>query len=418
MNTVCQTGQFVNQFFRDTGAGKNRSRTAVSQGLIMCYNKYMKKLSITKQNTWLWLLGISLGLFALAGLFYLSAMNGGLIYRSLYPGFSIRVIKALGRISSLLPFSVFESGITLVILAALAWLARILLKKQGLKAFGTWLCAVLLICAYLTCSFVVFWGVNHFGKDLYTKLDMAHQDYTKEDLYQAGLLCIENANRLAENLPKNEKGGILMPSLQEQAKTARSGFASIADACPAIPMPGNAPKPLLYTPIYSYTGFTGFIFAFTGESCVSANTYPSALPLTMTHELSHAIAVASEDEANFLGFLACLNNDSPLAPYFQYSAWYHGYMWCANSLIRIDADLGYDLVYRCGQAFAADLRATNDHYRPYDGKVQEAAQQVNDSYLKFYKEEAGVETYDHAVSYVVNWYLDGCPFVNDNHPTP
>ena len=42
-------------------------------------------------------------------------------------------------------------------------------------------------------------------------------------------------------------------------------------------------------------------------------------------------------------------------------------------------------------------------------KVQEAAQSVNDAYLKAYQEELGIESYDAAVSYLVSWYLAGCP---------
>ncbi|MCF0150362.1 MAG: DUF3810 domain-containing protein [Firmicutes bacterium] len=364
----------------------------------------MKDLFFKEPNTrWKGLLAAAAILFALSGLLWLDGAGEGPICRLLYPQFSVFMIKYLGRLSSLVPFSLFESAMTVTVLAALVHLVRVVRSRKG---FLRWLCGCLVIAAWLTFSFVCFWGVNHFGDDLYTKTGLTPTDYDKQDLYNAGLYAIEQANRLAEALPKTEAGGIDMPSFHELADQAQSGFTKVCENYPALPFPANRPKPLLYTPLYSYTGFTGFIFAFTGESCVSRNTYPSALPLTMTHELSHAIAVASEDEANFLGFLACLENESL---YFQYSAWYHAYCWCSNSLLKIDSELGWELVSRCSEAFAADLRATNAHYRPYDGKVQEAAQQVNDAYLKFYKEEAGVESYDRAVSYYVNWYLAGCP---------
>ena len=42
---------------------------------------------------------------------------------------------------------------------------------------------------------------------------------------------------------------------------------------------------------------------------------------------------------------------------------------------------------------------------------QNAAQSVNNAYIEIYNEELGIESYDAAVSYLVNWYLDDRPFV-------
>ena len=44
----------------------------------------------------------------------------------------------------------------------------------------------------------------------------------------------------------------------------------------------------------------------------------------------------------------------------------------------------------------ADIQAANTHYAQYEGKVQDAATKVNDTYLKAFSEEAGVQSYGEA----------------------
>ena len=52
-----------------------------------------------------------------------------------------------------------------------------------------------------------------------------------------------------------------------------------------------------------------------------------------------------------------------------------------------------------------DCAAANAHYDRYEGKVQDAAQKVNDTYLKAFSEESGVQSYGEAADYLIAWYL-------------
>ena len=45
----------------------------------------------------------------------------------------------------------------------------------------------------------------------------------------------------------------------------------------------------------------------------------------------------------------------------------------------------------------SDMRRANEHYRQYEGKVQEAATKVNDTYLKAFGQEEGVQSYGKGV---------------------
>ena len=53
----------------------------------------------------------------------------------------------------------------------------------------------------------------------------------------------------------------------------------------------------------------------------------------------------------------------------------------------------------------ADIQAANTHYAQYEGKVQDAATKVNDTYLRAFSEEAGVQSYGEAADRLIAWYL-------------
>ena len=53
----------------------------------------------------------------------------------------------------------------------------------------------------------------------------------------------------------------------------------------------------------------------------------------------------------------------------------------------------------------ADAQAANEHYAQYEGKVQDAAQKVNDAYLKAFSEESGVQSYGEVADLLIAWYL-------------
>ena len=64
------------------------------------------------------------------------------------------------------------------------------------------------------------------------------------------------------------------------------------------------------------------------------------IPHTICHELSHLKGFMREDEANFIGYLACIGSDSPD---FRYSGYLTGWVYAGNALARVDPESYYDL---------------------------------------------------------------------------
>ena len=341
------------------------------------------------------------------GAVYFDAKLAGPLFSRLFPKFHFAVLSAIGKFSGLFPFSLFGAVCVLLGAAVICLLVLCIIKRRG---FLRLLSAILAFACFVLFDFTALWGCAHFGGDLYERLSLDPADYTAQNLFEAGRFCVLKANEALSELEKEADGTPVIGDFDDLARKAERGFVPVNAVCPGIFVPEVSPKPLMFSTLLSYMGFTGFYFCYTGEACVNRNAYPSAIPLTICHELSHSIMVASEDEANFLGFLACLNADDPV---FEYSAWYMGYIWCSNSLYKIDKKSAAELSALCSADFRNDLNMTNEHYDRYDGELQEASQSVNNAYLEIYGEELGVESYEAAVSYLVSWYLSGCPLMPD-----
>ena len=59
---------------------------------------------------------------------------------------------------------------------------------------------------------------------------------------------------------------------------------------------------------------------------------------------------------------------------------------------------------RLDERILADLEANNRFWDRYEGKVADAAEAVNDTYLKANRQEHGVASYGMVVDLMLGWY--------------
>jgi len=80
----------------------------------------------------------------------------------------------------------------------------------------------------------------------------------------------------------------------------------------------GAPKWTIARPFMALNGTTGFINPLTLESQLAPDLLWFEVPFSLAHEWSHVAAFAREDEANYIGLLACIRDPDPVA---RYSGW-------------------------------------------------------------------------------------------------
>lgn len=335
----------------------------------------------------------------LTGLCIAFAVFAPALFFAFYTDFSRNALSFLSGVTGSLPFAVWEVGLALIVLLALYFLVRVFVNKRG---FFSWLSGVALLVSVLIFLFVGLWGLNHYAPSVASRIGLEVTEYSRDQLKAAAQYMADQASQWASQVDRDENGDLAI-DFAAMAEAASEGYESLARTN-AFFSGSTAPvKKLMAGKAFSYMGTTGIFIAFTGESCVNPNTYAASLPFTMCHELAHRLTVAPEDEANFCAFLACLENQDPA---FRYSGWYSAFIYCYNALYETDKNAAAEVWDTLSDLVVQDCRRANEHYNQYEGEVQDVAQKLNDSYLKAFSEESGVQSYGEVADLLIAWYLD------------
>ena len=316
---------------------------------------------------------------------------------SFYTDFSRGAVGVLGKVFSWCPFPIWEALLVGIVLAVLAGLIYAVKKKK----FLGWLTGVLELAALLVFLFMGLWGLNHFAPTIGEQTGLEVKEYTVDQLKEAAAWYAETASFYSQGVDRDENGDVLLPAFGALSGEAAASYGRLAEYDDRFAVSISGVKPLLVSKAFAYMGTTGVFVCLTGEAGASTECYSVTQPFTICHELGHSLAVAREDEANYLGFLACRASDDPL---FQYSGWYSAYVYCYNSLYAESPAAAKKLWDRCSEELRRDCDVHVDHNKQYEGKVQEAAQSVNNAYLQAF-DEPGVKSYGMVTDYLIAEYL-------------
>ena len=311
-----------------------------------------------------------------------------------YTNISNQALDAIATVTGQMPFALWEWLAVVIVLLALYFLFRKFRPVAWLTGLISFLAAGALV-------FMALWGLNYFAPSVDESFGLTRAPYSVQTLKEATLYMARQADEAALQVQRDAEGA-MMPSFDEWAAMAGDGYAALALQDPRFDGPTPKVKKLLSGRLFSHMGFTGIFVPFTAEANVNPETSTASLPFTMCHELAHSKTVAREDEANFCAFLACLENSDPA---FQYSAWYSAFSYAYASLRRADPAAAQEVASGLSDVLRADYQAANEHYAKFDGPVQEAAQKVNDLYLKTAGDKSGAASYE-VTDLLVAWYLN------------
>ena len=328
-----------------------------------------------------------------------AAANGAqeLVF-SFYPAFSRKALALLSSVTSAVPFCVWEVLLLLAALWLVYTLVRVLRAKRG---FFAWLSGIVLALSVFAFAFVGVWGLNHFGPTVAQSLELPVREYSAQELEEATRYYAAQASALAGGVPRDAEHVAQLSSFETLAQQAGAGYEALARQYELFTGSTDRVKKLTSWKLFSRFGITGIFVCVTGEACVNPDTYAAWLPFTMCHELAHRQTVAAEDGANFCAYLACMANENAE---FRYSGALAAYIYCSNALMKVDRTAGSEIWSSVDEGVRADALAANEHYAQYEGKVQDAAQKVNDVYLKAFSEESGVQSYGEVADLLIAWY--------------
>ena len=323
----------------------------------------------------------------------------------IYPYVTRTVQDVLAQWSSSVPFCLWQIGILLLIIGAVAALVMVIVMHWNPVRLMGW---VLAGASVLYLGNTLVYGLNYYAGSIAQDLRMEVYAYTVDELKSAAAYYRDEANALASQMPRDDKGDLVYSDFDTLAAQAGSGFQSLVRERSFSVMAGsNLPvKELGWSGMYTAMGITGVTVGLTGEAAVNPNIPEVSMPFTMCHEMAHRKCIATEGDANFAAFLACQANESLE---FQYSAYYMAYRYCTMALTNAKGNEAKAAVAELAEGENEQLRHDMDAYQRFfkrnmDEDASRLANTVNDTYLKVSGDKDGVDSYNSVSDLLVSWH--------------
>jgi hypothetical protein len=222
--------------------------------------------------------------------------------------------------------------------------------------------------------------------------------YSTSDLAEVCEMIAGEINNCADSVSRGEDG--IMVCDDNVRERVKSGMTRLGEEYEWLSGAYSTPKPVFLSELMSYTNMAGIFSAYTMEANYNADMTQYNLPFSISHELAHVKGILRENEANFIAYLNCRNaQDADI----YYAGMLSGWVYCGNELIKRDKKLWEQIYYTLDERARNDLAANNAFWASYKGKVSEAAESFNDSYLKGRGQVEGTLSYDRVVDLIVSY---------------
>lgn len=284
-------------------------------------------------------------------------------------------VNTIGRFFSLFPFSVFEWGVISLIIG----LVFILVKYRSIANMITY---VLCMCLVFTLTT----GIQYKQSNIEIKMNFEKRDYTLQGLEKL-------MDYTVDKLIEIEEPTLSKKDLHHESKVAMSHI-----------LPGYYPnpKPMFFSKWMTLSGLTGIFSPFTIEANYNKDIPMFNKPFTICHELSHLQGYMSEDEANFLAYMACVESDNR---YFNYSGYLLSFIYILNELSVQGVDVE-KYIKKLPTYMIEDLNEDSHFWNENDSMLKDITNTVNDTYLKANSVDEGVLSYQRFIVLIYSYYYE------------
>ncbi|MGN0168100.1 MAG: DUF3810 domain-containing protein [Acetatifactor sp.] len=256
-------------------------------------------------------------------------------------------VNTWGRITGLFPFSVGEwlimaglavlaVAVLLGLMCAVTGIVRVIRNKtfpeflkrfaKGYYRFLAW--TLLIVCLIMTLNCFILYHASTFSEHYFGESD---EEYTLEELIIVYNVVAENCNRLAEQMERDETGMVIYTGstgdlgnasyeeqLRDMADQARKLMQQLGQEYEQLDGWYPRPKAMLFSDFMCQQHMQGYYFPFSMEANYNDVMHILNIPSTMCHELAHLRGYIYEDEANFIGYLACVQSEDAFIEYAGY----------------------------------------------------------------------------------------------------
>lgn len=257
-------------------------------------------------------------------------------------------LNTYARLTSMVPISVGEIMLVLAVAITLfgvcLFVYNLICKRKFKKAvrkfgiFYAW--TVLIVCYVMTLNcFILYHGSSFSEKYMahaaepdtlvastsgnvivqtttYSQNKEQSKVYTKKDLAALRDYIVAQCNTLVDEVDHDDSGAVYYDGdLIEASRQAMKKLGEDYDQLSGFYV---TPKYLTCSEFFSQQYIMGYYFPFSMEANINSVMYITNVAPTVCHELAHTKGFIYEDDANLIGFLACIRSDDPFLQYCGY----------------------------------------------------------------------------------------------------
>ena len=257
-------------------------------------------------------------------------------------------LNTYARLTSKVPFSVGEIMLILAVALTLFgigfWGLNLICRKKYKKAvrgfgrFYAW--TALVVCYVMTLNcFILYHGSSFSEKYLSARSEpdmmvasasdeavaqvhtlndttLGERDYTKKELAVLRDYIVEKCNELERVIPHDDSGDAYYDG--DLVEASRQAMMKLGEEYDQLSGFYVTPKYLSFSDFFSQQYIMGYYFPFSMEANINSVMYITNVAPTICHELAHTKGFIYEDDANMIGYLACINSDDKFLQYCGY----------------------------------------------------------------------------------------------------
>lgn len=205
--------------------------------------------------------------------------------------------------------------------------------SRRLYRFFAW--TLLIVCLIMTLNCFILYHASTFSEHYFGEDD---NEYGLEELIAVYNMVAEQCNRLASAMERDEDGMVLYKGslgkdgeLLDMADMAREMMRKLGEEYSQLDGFYPRPKALWSSDFMCQQHMQGYYFPFSMEANYNDVMHILNKPSTMCHELAHLRGYIYEDEANFIGYLACVQSEDA---FFQYAGYLSVLTYLYNDLYK------------------------------------------------------------------------------------
>ena len=356
----------------------------------------------------------------ITALFYaLSPLRGVMDWTALHISAPMRGF--FGALSAIYPFSmmeIFGTALGIWLIYYLVKTIMVTVRRRGKwKILGVRLLPVGVAALYLWGMFCWLWNSGYHAPGFAERNGFSSGGVSAQSLVEVTSLFAEKANELSQLVERDEDGKYI-GNRREMFAASLDIYENAAAEFPALEGRLYRPKPMMYSWVMSRTGYSGMYFALTGESNINTYVPLSIMPYVVAHEHAHQLGIFAEDEASFVGILACVTSGDIV---FEYAGYLTGLMNLLNALSRDNAEAWREIAdtltdevskdwheyyefWQSQKRFETGIDFLDDILTTVTVSVSDAVDAVYDGYLKSHKQELGIKSYGACVDLLVEYF--------------